>query len=203
MRISALALTAFAVAMPAVASATVYTETLTGTLSKGSSATGTFFGAVIRNYFLTFDGFVPITVAQGDQIVLNVTLDGPLTVPMSGATKYGQAIEIFYNPAAPGATTLSSGTLDFSGLSGLATNPVVAGCGNCLGNIYFTSTNAAYSFTGFTSTLTIDALAAPLALTDIVIGTFVGVRDVRVPEPAALALLGLGAASLAAVRRRR
>ena len=174
------------------AAAVTYTVNLTGIVANTIVNNFTFNGIAFQSGGLELSGFTPFTVAQGDDIVFTIALDGSFVVPKSFATpNYAQFFGVNFNnfdpPLEPVNTT---GTILFSGLTGDFPNPAAAGCGNCVGLIAGRSFGDAFSLTGASGTALIDTLAAPYEITSISISYQINPNEFNaVPEPATWALM--------------
>jgi hypothetical protein len=211
----AVAAAAGLVTMATPANATVFTLNLTG--SAASTTYGSFFSGGQHYNTAVLDvgtgsaNGLPITVAAGDEVQINLLLDDPFTV--LGATGYqffgvnlidsgGGDPTFLPSPPNPEATT---GTVAFSGGTGALLGALSTNCGNCLTNLLGRpGPVAAFTFTSLYADLFIGdpTLAMPFTVNDVTISYQV---NSAVPEPAnwAMMLLGFGALGVAMRSRKR
>ena len=196
------------IASAAPASATIYNLALTGTIANESSGSFDAGGGVTLGFgTLILDGFTPFTVASGDVVNIDLTLDGPFTVPLSVASPgYGQffGVNLFgTNNSGPTGASVTGSVL-FTDLTpaGLA-NPQSGACGNCLSVLLFQPVGPEFSFTGLSSTTNVDGVFAPFDLTGASISYQVTLAAAAVPEPASWALMFAGFALVGSALRRR
>ena len=198
----------FAISAPA--SAAIYALDLTGSVANAQYGSFVSGGQQYNTAVLdvgTGTG-LPFTVSAGDEIQVNLTLDGPFTVP--GASGYqffgvnfvnsGGANPVFLpSPPAPEATT---GTISFSGGTGAALGSLGTNCGNCLTALLGRPSGSGFTFTGlYADTFVGDpTLAAPFTVDDVTISYQV---NSAVPEPATWAMMLAGLAGLGMVMRWR
>ncbi len=198
------------VAMAAPAGAAVHVLNLTG--SVGSATYNSFVSGGQQYNTGALDvgtgTGLPFTVAAGDEIQVNLTLDGPFTVPGASGNQFfgvnfinsGGANPTFLpSPPEPEATT---GTISFSGGTGAALGSLGTNCGNCLTALLGRGPAGGFTFTGlYADTFVGDpTLAAPFTVDDVTISYQV---NSAVPEPATWAMMLAGLAGVGMVLRSR
>ena len=163
---------------------------------------------------LIVDPFAPFTIAQGDIIQTTLTLTGGLVVPASMEQVFGinffQGAFISPPGYAENEGPTTEGTLTFSnsaGQTGLSSNTLFGGCGNCLSAIGAQIPGAAFTFDGLVVDQTILTLNAPFTVDGATFGF--QLRDIAsaVPEPGTWLLMiagfGMIGGSLRTSRRTR
>lgn len=195
------------VGMAAPAAATVYNLSLTGTVANETTGSFDVGGGVTLGFGkLILDGFTPFTIASGDTVNIDVTLDGPFTVPISVASPgFGQffGVNIFGTNESGPTGASNTGSVLFSGLTPAnLQNPQTGACGNCLSVLLSQPVGPEFSFTGLHSTSDIAGVFAPFDLTGASISYQVTLAAVPEPGTWTLMIAGFGLVG-AAVRRRR
>ena len=198
-------------ALAPAAHATVYTLNLTGTVADTAYNTFMANGTTYQtgSLDLGLGAYAPITLDNGDELQVTISLDGAFTVP--GTVDGYQFLGINFNdlPANTGPTVLpsppapevSTGTMTFSGGAGAPSGAVGTNCGNCVTNLYGASGPvSSFSFTEDFGDNTIQSLVTPYTFNDVSLSYQV---NGSVPEPASWALMILGMGGLGAVARRR
>lgn len=199
---SSLAIAASLLAAPAAAA----TFDLNLTADPANLVTGTFtIGPdTYRTGELATSTFAPFTISQGDIIRTVLTLTAPLTVPGSMEQLFGLN---FWQGSygSPHGNASTAGTLTFSysgGSTGLVSDTLPGGCGNCLTAISGNVPGGPFTFDQLIVEQTITTLDDPFTIDN---ATFsYQLRDwVIVPEPATWMTLILGFAVIGSAMRRR
>jgi hypothetical protein len=180
------------------ASAASYNFNLSGNVGDGTSSS--FF--VGSDPYQIYELLLPIgqsfTLTSGDDVTLNLTLDGPLTVP-SGNQFLGFNLKTDDSPT----NIQDNGTMTLTG--GDANTPVGpqgANFSGGLSNVIFTA-GPAYSFTGFSSSSTFTFDGGPITINELSISYQVDNPSAATPLPAALPMFAGGAGLIGFVASRR
>jgi hypothetical protein len=190
-----------ALAAASQAGAATYTIEATGELAE---TTFDAFVAGSRSYqtgrlILDVQGGLPFELVDGDTIEFSISLDGFFGVPASAEQFFGVNFDGAGDQQAAGAS--NTGSILFEN-SGLAVNPVGAGCSNCLSVIYFGGNAQAFQFDGLTGS-TVVTLTSPYTVEQLSISYQVSEPFNAVPEPAAWAMMIAGFGLVGGLARRR
>ena len=179
------------------ASAAVINLDLTGVVSSGVYDYS-FPGITI--FSISLSGLTPFTLHEGDTINGTITLDTPLTVPISPRQFL---FAIFNGPSLFSGTVSNFSSAIFSnsgGSTGLTGDELSGGC-VCFGPGYVRFDSGAFTFDKFTFTEFVETLSSPY---DLDSATLVYQIDVpSVPEPATWALMLAGFGLVGSALRRR
>ena len=193
----ALAAVIAASSLGAPASAAVINLDLTGVVSSGTYDY-TFPGITI--FSISLSGLTPFTLQQGDTVNGTITLDTPLTVPISPRQFL---FAIFGGSGAFSGIVSNDSSATFSnsgGPTGLTGDSLSGGC-DCFGPGYVRFDSGAFTFDKFSFTETVTTLTTPY---DLDTATLLYQIDVpSVPEPATWALMLAGFGLVGSALRRR
>lgn len=200
--IAAIAIAAMA---PQSAHAAPIVLNLQGAIANTTTNAFDFAGRRFNTGNLILTGLTPFTINVGDTIEVNVTLDGPFTVPASGEQFFG--LNFFNSEQGTIDPTSTQGTFTFAnsgGPTGLENNTVNGGCGNCTALILGRGAAGAFSFTSFFATTSVDQLTpSPFTIDSASISYQLSGAISAVPEPASWALMIGGFGLVGGAMRRR
>jgi hypothetical protein len=194
-----------------LAAAALGTATQAGAATYTIEATGqvaetTFNSFVVgsRSYqtgrlILDVQGGPSFELVDGDMIEFSISLDGFFGVPASAEQFFGVNFDGAGDQQAAGAS--NTGSILFEN-SGLAVNPVSAGCGNCLSVLYFGGNAPSFEFDGLTGSATV-TLTSPYTVDQLSISYQVSEPFNAVPEPASWAMMIAGFGLIGGLARRK
>lgn len=169
-------------------------------LTTGSFTIGT---SQFRTGTLFVNPFTSFTISQGDVIRTVLTLSAPLTVPGSMEQLFG--LNFYQGGGSTSEMSSTDGTLTFSfsmGPTGLSSDIITGGCGNCITAIGGQVPGGPFTFDQLIVEQTITTLDTPFTIDGAAFTYQLRDLAVVVPEPGTWALLILGFGVIGAAMRR-
>ena len=188
------------------AMATTFVLNLKGTVSDGTFNSFSFGGNTYHTWFLPLNGISPFNLNPGDEIQANITLDQSFTVPASGQMFIGVNFQQNPGDVQSITTPITNGNMKFfnSGPTGLVSNTVPVGCGNCIAGITFLGNHGPVSFNSVFTDITVSAVDPNFLINGASISYQLSDPFIQaVPEPAAWALMAVGFGLVGGAIRRR